>query len=77
MADPKYKTLAELVEAIKNGSLDIECQDLSIQIDNDSTAMRYYDEDDSSNDVFYFDGQNPSCLLEQALTLLGVPWQNA
>ena len=74
MKEPRYKTLAELVSAIKDGSIDVKEQDLSLTIDNDSCYM--YGNDEVDDDTL-FDGGMPGELLTQALELLGVPWQNA
>lgn len=76
MNEPKYKTLAELVSAIKDGSLDVKGQELSLVIDNDNVSMDFYDEDDPDNDVCYFANKLPSDVLTEALDILGIPWDN-
>jgi hypothetical protein len=66
----QYKTLKELKEALDKGEiqLDQESGD-SLIVDSDST-------------YFYLDDEcafrmHPSDLLEQALDLLGIPWETA
>ena len=67
--DKEYNTLSELKAAYERGELD---QNRLLIIDNDSTAVYskgYYSK--------LFEGGTPSRLLEEALTLLGIPWDNA
>lgn len=61
-------TLAELVEAIKRGDAPT-----TLTLDNDQVTA-YDPEDEHGMPVFYM---HPSELLKQALTLLGVPWEQA
>ena len=74
----KYKTLAELKTAFDSGEIPKNWE--GIILDNDSTSM-YEEVIDGNGDVDYgekiFDGGMPSELLEEALTLLGIPWGNA
>lgn len=75
--EPKYKTLAELVTAIKNNEVP---EDAVLTIDNDSVKMYFWTEDedgDLESHGLLFDGDIPAILLEEALTLLGIPWENA
>lgn len=77
MSDAKYKTLKELVTAIKTKELDIP--GLTLTIDNDNCSMWHYVEDenfDLTEDTLYFNC-HPAKLLEDALDLLGVPFDNA
>lgn len=67
----EYATLAELKAAYDSGELS---RDDFLTIDNDCTPV-YRDRDGEFEKVF--DGDPPSCLLEEALTMLGIPWQNA
>jgi len=75
MNEPKYKTFAELVSAVKDGSLDVKGQELFLVIDNDNVSMNSYDEEDSDNDVCYFTDKTPSEVLIEALEILGIPWE--
>lgn len=59
-------TLEELIAAYKSGEL---TEVAALVIDNDHTAV--YDED--ANTLFEM---HPVDLLEQALTLLGIPWEH-
>lgn len=66
----KYKTLKELKKALDKGEIQLnpEGGDCLI-VDGDST-------------YFYLDDEvvfrmHPSDLLEEALSLLGIPWENA
>lgn len=65
MKKPKYKTLAELKQAFDNG--EIKKTD-PLMLDNDCSHIYAGDGDR------VFDGPGPMGLLEQALTLLGIPW---
>jgi hypothetical protein len=66
----KYKTLMELKKALDKGEIQLnpEGGDCLI-VDSDST---YFYLDDEC--VFRM---HPSDLLEEALNLLGIPWENA
>lgn len=71
----KYKTLAELKAAYDSGELD---RNSFIMLDNDSTSVYRRDADGEWLDSGpVFDGGNPEVLLEEALTLLGIPWEPA
>jgi hypothetical protein len=65
----RYKTLAEVVAAYKSGELTTE----AITLDNDSTNLWVGDDDCEVE----FSGGTPDELLEAALELLGVRWENA
>jgi hypothetical protein len=64
----KYKTLESLQNAIKSGELKLGEYD-RLTIDNDSTYLYVNDEK-----VFEM---HPAILLEKALELLSIPWDNA
>ena len=66
----KYKTLKELKEALDNGEIEIDPgSGDGLTIESDIT---YFYVDDEC--VFRM---HPSDLLEEALDLLGIPWQIA
>ena len=70
----KYKKLEDLVLAFEGGELSKDY--CTLVLDNDSTSMyQYSDSDDTS--VKIFDGGNPNQLLREALTILGIPWEEA
>lgn len=71
----KYETLTELKAAYESGELNRERDWLTI--DNDCTPVYVRDEDGEYEGDDVFDGGPPSVLLEAALTLLGIPWENA
>lgn len=66
-----YKTLNELKDAYASGAVP---SDATIVIDNDTTNLyvHYADDVDDSECVFEM---HPGTLLEEALDLLGVPWE--
>jgi hypothetical protein len=66
----KYKTLEELVLAFESGELskDYCC----LTLDNDDTFAADYSDDSGA---MVFNGGTPNQLLREALTLLGVPWE--
>lgn len=66
----KYNTLSELKAAYESGEISEED---SLTIDNDSTTV-YVSDDDY---IKVFDGGCPAELLEEALSLLGIPYQAA
>ena len=68
----KYKTLDQLMTAFHSGELSID--DHPLVLDNDST--RSYRDTGEEWEVI-FDGGTPDQLLRQALTLIGVPWEDA
>lgn len=77
-----YSTLAELKTAIDSGALklDADCGNC-LTIDNDSTYIYLAEFDENGDEIQgktkkVFD-LHPADLMEQALTLLGIPWQNA
>jgi hypothetical protein len=73
--DYRYKTLAELKAAFDKHELDV--QDFLV-IDNDSTAVWVSDEHGNYHaSAKVFEGGTPTRLLREALTLLGIPWDNA
>ena len=67
----KYKNLEDLAEAFEWGELS---KDNPLCLDNDSTRC-YIDTGEEWETVF--DGGDPNKLLREALTLLGIPWENA
>lgn len=76
----QYKTLAELKAAFDSGELKRE--DCMMILDNDCTPTYdrgEWDEEteDWTKDDLIFNSHGPSCLLEEALTLLNIPWENA
>jgi hypothetical protein len=72
--DYKYRTLAELKAAYDTAVLtDRDC----IILDNDSTPVYLWEEDEDDHAEKVFDGGCPEQLLEEALTLLGIPWRGA
>jgi hypothetical protein len=68
----KYTTLAQLRRAYKSGELHKDASPLTI--DNDCAHVYAGNEDDSE---LVFRGGMPEDLLREALTLLGIPWDNA
>lgn len=70
----KYTTLAELLDAVKNDELDLkDCRPL--RLDNDSATLDIRgEEEDGEEDVRIFH-IHPAQLMEQALDLLGIPWE--
>ena len=73
MADYKYKSLAQLKAAYDSGEL---AREDFLMLDNDCTTV-YRDRGDDGAQEQVFDGGFPSRLLEEALTMLGIPWENA
>jgi hypothetical protein len=74
----KYGSLKELIAAIKSGEVKLDPNEGDgFTLDNDSTPFYITDPDDPSDCIGIYNGGNPSELLEEALTLLGVPWENA
>lgn len=69
----KYKTLADLKAAYDSGELSRGCW---MTLDNDTTPV-YLRPDEEDMGECVFDGGSPEQLLEQALTLLGIPWESA
>ena len=66
----KYKTLKELIKALNKGEIQINPKEGDgLMLEGDS-AYFYLDEEI----VFR---KHPSDLLEEALSLLGIPWENA
>lgn len=66
----KYKTLRELKEALDNGEIEIDPESGDgLTLESDIT---YFYVDDEC--VFRM---HPSDLIEEALDLLGIPWQIA
>lgn len=71
----KYKSLIELKAAYDSGELS---KHSFLMIDNDSTPVYERAEDGEwLSDHCVFNGGNPECLLEEALTMLGIPWECA
>ena len=84
----KYKTLKELSEALKSGELE---RGWEIRIDNDSMGLSWmgdYPEDEDLSAAFeekkYDEGRElwdanimPNDILEQALTIIGIPFHGA
>lgn len=66
MKTPKYKTLAELKAAYEKGELDRGASPLVL--DNDNSTV--YDDEEC---VYRGPGYE---IREEALTLLGIPWEN-
>jgi hypothetical protein len=62
-------TLAELVQAYHDGTLKAP-----LMLDNDHTSV-WPDEGAQYNERYVFE-MHPEELLEQALTLLGIPWEH-
>ena len=62
-----YKSLEELVDAHKKGLLPTGA---ILELDNDCYRMHAGSEDSEC----LFRGGEPTFLLEDALTLLGIPW---
>ncbi len=71
--EPKYKTLAELNQAYRQGevteALMLDNDDASVWIGEDS-------EDDLAGTVQLAYESHPTQLLEDALDLLGIPWDH-
>lgn len=71
----KYKTLKDLVEAIKSGEVAVkDCWPMVI--DNDSVDLYSKDAAGEDIDECLFEG-GPREVLGEAFDLLGIPWQNA
>lgn len=64
-SEPKYTTLAELKMAYERGELDPK--ESPLMLDNDSSTVYQGDEC-----VYYGPGYE---IREEALTLLGIPWE--
>jgi hypothetical protein len=80
MTKAKYKTLAELKEAID--SKEVVIGNRPVVIDNDSTTLYEEEIEDENgslvnNPALLFDGGCPQDLLKEALDLLGIPNQPA
>ena len=71
----KYQTLQELRKAYKSGELDKKNSPLVI--DNDSVTVYEDDDGDEEGDSVCVYRSHPATLLEDALNLLGIPWENA
>lgn len=63
----KYKTLEQLQEAYANGTIDKRNK---LVLDNDNCTLYV------GMDCLYWGG-GPSELIEEALDLLKIPWENA
>ena len=70
----KYKTLSELKAAYESGEISEED---SLTIDNDSTTVYIPDLEANNDYIKVFDGGCPAELLEEALSLLGIPNESA
>lgn len=70
---PKYATLAKLKAAFERGEL---TKADFVMLDNDS-CHAYRDDGEGGRGDYLFGGKGPRELLEEALTLLGIPWENA
>jgi hypothetical protein len=68
----KYKSLAELKQVIDSGELKLSGGYDKLMLDNDNTSLYVGDHD--SPDVERVFEMHPNQLLEEALTLLGIPW---
>lgn len=73
----RYKTLAELKAAYDAGGLSG-----ALEIDNDRSQVYDYvpgtpGDLSTMGWVKVYEGGSPESLLKEALTLLGIPWENA
>ncbi len=66
--EPKYKTLAELRQAYRQGEVTE-----ALMLDNDDVSV-YTGEDPEDEQLAY--KAHPEKLLEEALDLLGIPWEH-
>ena len=72
-----YKTLKQLKTAIDSGKLRLTKHD-ALTIDNDSTYLYLGQEaEDGGTGRECVFSCHPAHLMEQALDLLGIPWENA
>lgn len=71
----RHETIARLAAAYAAGELDRA--DNPLIIDNDSTTVFIEDVSKPGGFVKVFDGGSPKDLLQEALDLLGIPYQNA
>ncbi len=69
MTPPRYTTVAELRDAYASG---VEMSPLTI--DNDYTAAHIHDADWIEVEKVF--EMHPAEVLEEALTLLGIPWEH-
>jgi len=71
---PKYATLAELRAAYESGELD--GKESPLVLDNDSSHVYVRGEDESGvDDVCVYRGEGYE-IREEALDLLGIPWEH-
>lgn len=68
----KYRNLADLVEARRDGQLPGGV----LYLDNDDTHMTGPSADGNPYHRDEWFSMHPAELLEQALTLLGIPWEH-
>ncbi len=76
MADtPQFPTLQALQEAHKNGTL---TKENPLILDNDASYLWFQGADETEDDGedHGWPGTGPEDLLREALTLLGIPWEN-
>lgn len=64
--EPKYKTLADLINAIHKG------EKITLFLDNDNVSAWSNDEDPAKDELLF--EMHPQELLEATLGLLQIPW---
>lgn len=72
----KYKTLKDLKVALDSGELKLKAPRDRLVIDNDVCFLYLHSEEDEDDATCVF-RLHPADLLEQALELMGIPWDNA
>lgn len=73
MKQYKYRSLCEVQEAFLNGELDPKSDFLLIDSDYSFVSK----ETDDGDDIYVFRGGGPRELIEEALEILGIPWERA
>lgn len=71
----RYKTLKELKAALDSGDLELKQSYDRLIIDNDNCSLYLHSAD--VEDATCIFSVHPADLLEQALDLMGIPWDNA
>jgi len=74
----RYATLKKLKDALDSKELVLDEFNRGLIIDNDSTVLSIQDPNsDNEDDTITVFSLDPPSLLEEALELLGIPWDYA